>query len=175
MLGAEATIEHVTDRAEFPKYRVMMTPALVVNEKVVCAGRVPPTNEVMTLIANVLAEEASALLATWQERTHATDKTRVLFICTHNSARSQMAEGFLSHLGAGRFEAYSAGTEPGALHPLAVQVMAEAGHRHQRPAAKSLDAFLQAAVRLRHHRLRRRQRALPRLPQRSPPPALELP
>jgi small redox-active disulfide protein 2 len=59
MLGAEATIEHVTDRAEFPKYRVMMTPALVVNEKVVCAGRVPPTNEVMTLIANVLAEEAS--------------------------------------------------------------------------------------------------------------------
>ena len=57
MLGTEATLEHVTDPAEFRKYRVMMTPGLVVNEKLVCAGRVPPTNEVMTLIANVLAEE----------------------------------------------------------------------------------------------------------------------
>ena len=67
---------------------------------------------------------------------------KVLFICTHNSARSQMAEGFLSRLGAGRFEARSAGTDRGALHPLAVQVMAEeridiSGHH-----AKSLDGFL---------------------------------
>jgi len=69
-------------------------------------------------------------------------RAKVLFICTHNSARSQMAEGFLNHLAVGRFEAQSAGTEPGALNPLAVQVMAEedidiSGHR-----AKSLDAFL---------------------------------
>jgi len=59
MLGANAAIEYVTDPAEFRRYHVMMTPGLVVNEKVVCAGRVPPTNEVMTLIANVLAEEPS--------------------------------------------------------------------------------------------------------------------
>jgi len=57
MLGTEATLEHVTDPAEFRKYRAMMTPGLVVNEKLVCAGRVPSASEVMTLVANVLAEE----------------------------------------------------------------------------------------------------------------------
>ncbi len=53
--------------------------------------------------------------------------TSVLFLCTHNSARSQMAEGWLRSLGGGRFEAFSAGTEPGSLHPLAVLAMREAG------------------------------------------------
>jgi arsenate reductase len=53
-----------------------------------------------------------------------------------------MAEGFLNHLGAGRFEARSAGTEPGELHPLAVQVMAEEGTDISGQRAKSLDAFL---------------------------------
>ena len=59
MLGANAAIEYVTDPAEFGRYRLMMTPGLVVNDELVCAGRVPTTPEVMTLIANVLAEEAS--------------------------------------------------------------------------------------------------------------------
>ena len=59
MLGANAAIEHVTDPAEVRRYHLMMTPGLVVNEKVVCAGRVPSASEVMSLIANVLAEEAS--------------------------------------------------------------------------------------------------------------------
>jgi arsenate reductase len=54
-----------------------------------------------------------------------------------------MAEGFLNHLGAGRFEVRSAGTEPSALHPLAVQAMAEAGIDISDQHAKSLDAFLQ--------------------------------
>jgi len=69
-------------------------------------------------------------------------KQRVLFICTHNSARSQMAEGFLNRLGAGRFEARSAGTEPGVLNPLAVQVMAEEGVDISGQRTKGLDAFL---------------------------------
>ena len=69
-------------------------------------------------------------------------RAKVLFICTHNSARSQMAEGFLNHLAAGRFEAQSAGTEPGALSPLAVQVMAEEGIDISNHHAKALDAFL---------------------------------
>jgi small redox-active disulfide protein 2 len=56
-LGAEATLEYVTDRAEFAKYNLMMTPGLVVNEKLVSAGRVPATHEVITLFANVLAAE----------------------------------------------------------------------------------------------------------------------
>lgn len=51
----------------------------------------------------------------------------ILFLCTHNSARSQMAEGLLNHFHGDRFQAFSAGTEPGTIHPLAVQVMAEIG------------------------------------------------
>ena len=52
---------------------------------------------------------------------------KVLFVCIHNSARSQMAEAFLNHLAGDRFEASSAGLEKGVLNPLAVKVMAEAG------------------------------------------------
>jgi len=74
-----------------------------------------------------------------------TTRAKVLFVCTHNSARSQMAEGLLNRLGASRFEVRSAGTEPGALHPLAVQVMAEEGIDISGGHAKSLDAFLQGA------------------------------
>jgi arsenate reductase len=54
-------------------------------------------------------------------------KTRVLFICVHNSARNQMAEAWLNKICGEYFEAHSAGLEPGKLNPLAVQVMAEAG------------------------------------------------
>ena len=71
------------------------------------------------------------------------EKTEVLFVCTHNSARSQMAEGFLRRLGGELCRARSAGTEPGALHPLTVQVMAEGGIDIGGCRAKPLDAFLQ--------------------------------
>ena len=54
-------------------------------------------------------------------------KKRVLFICVHNSARSQMAEAWLNTICGEYFEAQSAGLEPGTLNPPAVQVMAEAG------------------------------------------------
>ena len=52
---------------------------------------------------------------------------RVLFLCTHNSSRSQMAEGFLAARGGGRYAAFSAGTQPREVHPLAIRVMAEVG------------------------------------------------
>ena len=52
---------------------------------------------------------------------------RILFLCTHNSARSQMAEAILRELGGGRVEAASAGTEVTRVHPLAVREMAERG------------------------------------------------
>jgi arsenate reductase len=55
------------------------------------------------------------------------EKTRVLFVCVHNSARSQMAEAFLNTLAGDRFQAESAGMEPGVLNPLAVEVMKEEG------------------------------------------------
>jgi arsenate reductase len=55
------------------------------------------------------------------------DKINVLFLCTANSARSQMAEAFLRRFGGDRFEAYSAGLEPGSIHPYTRQVMQELG------------------------------------------------
>jgi len=55
------------------------------------------------------------------------EKMRVLFICVHNSARSQMAEAFLKKFAGDRFEAESAGLEPGVLNPLAVKAMGEVG------------------------------------------------
>ncbi len=54
-------------------------------------------------------------------------KEKVLFVCIHNSARSQMAEAWLNFLYGDKFEAKSAGLEPGTLNPLVVQAMAEAG------------------------------------------------
>lgn len=54
-------------------------------------------------------------------------KQKVLFVCIHNSARSQMAEAWLRHFCGDHFEARSAGLEPGVLNPLVVEVMSEAG------------------------------------------------
>ncbi len=54
-------------------------------------------------------------------------KQKVLFVCVHNSARSQMAEAFLNGMGGDRYEAESAGIEPGKLNPVVVEVMREAG------------------------------------------------
>src|SRR5215472_4149411 len=54
-------------------------------------------------------------------------KKKVLFICVHNSARSQMAEAFLNDICSDEFEAHSAGLEPGQLSPLAIQAMREVG------------------------------------------------
>lgn len=54
-------------------------------------------------------------------------RNRVLFVCIHNSARSQMAEAFLARICGDQFEAHSAGLEPGKLNPVVVQAMAEVG------------------------------------------------
>jgi len=74
-------------------------------------------------------------------------KIKVLFVCVHNSARSQMAEAFLNHLAGDRFEAQSAGLEPGTLNPLAVETMAEAGIDISANQTKSVfDYFKQGAM-----------------------------
>ena len=54
-------------------------------------------------------------------------KKKVLFVCVHNSARSQIAEAFLKHLGGDRFDVESAGLSPGRLNPLVVEAMKEIG------------------------------------------------
>jgi arsenate reductase len=65
--------------------------------------------------------------------------TRVVFLCGHNAARSQMAEGFLRSIGGDRFVAESAGTVASELHPLAVRVMHEAGVDISDHRSKSID------------------------------------
>jgi arsenate reductase len=67
---------------------------------------------------------------------------RVLFVCTHNSARSQMAEGFLRALGGERFEVESAGTEATTVNPFAIQAMAEEGIDISTHESKTLDRFV---------------------------------
>src|SRR5436305_12592119 len=67
---------------------------------------------------------------------------RVLFICTHNSARSQMAEGLLRRLGGDRFETFSAGTEATRVRPLAIKAMAELGIDISGQQSKTLDRYL---------------------------------
>ena len=68
--------------------------------------------------------------------------TRVLFLCTGNSARSQMAEGFLRKVAGNRFEAHSAGLEPKGLHPLTVKVMEEVGVDMSGHTSKGFDTYL---------------------------------
>jgi arsenate reductase (thioredoxin) len=68
---------------------------------------------------------------------------RVLFLCTHNSARSQMAEGLLRALGGDRFEAHSAGTEATQVRPLAITVMHELGIDISKQASKALDRYVE--------------------------------
>lgn len=70
-------------------------------------------------------------------------KHTVLFICIHNSARSQMAEAFLNHLAGDQYIARSAGLEPGKLNPIVVQVMAELGIDIAENQVKSITTLLQ--------------------------------
>jgi arsenate reductase (thioredoxin) len=69
-------------------------------------------------------------------------KQRVLFVCTHNSARSQMAEAFLRELAGDRFDVASAGTQARGVHPLAIQAMAEQGIDISLQKSKIVEQFL---------------------------------
>ena len=69
-------------------------------------------------------------------------KPRILFLCTHNSARSQMAEGLLRHLAGDRFEVHSAGTEATSVRPLAIRAMAELGIDISGQESKTLERYL---------------------------------
>ena len=69
------------------------------------------------------------------------NKIKVLFLCVHNSARSQMAEAYLKKIGGDKFEAESAGLEPGKLNPLAVKVMAEVGIDISKNPVKDVFGF----------------------------------
>ena len=68
-------------------------------------------------------------------------KKKVLLLCTHNSCRSQMAEGIVNHYLGDRFQAYSAGTEATRVNPLAIQALAELGIDISGHRSKTLDEF----------------------------------
>ncbi len=70
------------------------------------------------------------------------DRKKILFICTHNSARSHMAEGLLNTLYGSRYEVWSAGTDPTEVNPLAVKVMAEVGIDISDHQSNSVEDFL---------------------------------
>lgn len=69
-------------------------------------------------------------------------KLRVLFLCTHNSCRSQMAEGLLRYRYGGTYEVFSAGTNPTSVHPLAIQVMDEWQIDIRSHKSESLSVYL---------------------------------
>ena len=71
-----------------------------------------------------------------------TEKKRVLFLCTGNAARSQMAEGLLRHLAGDRFEVFSAGVAPSFVRPQAIAAMNELGIDISHHRSKSWDEFL---------------------------------
>ena len=73
------------------------------------------------------------------------ERSRVLFLCTHNSARSQMAEGLLRHMAGDRFEASSAGTEKTRVRPEAIEAMREVGVDISGQESETLDRYLEEA------------------------------
>lgn len=77
------------------------------------------------------------------ERTGDSLNPRVLFLCTHNSARSQMAEGLLRHFAGDRFEVHSAGTEATHVRPRAIAAMREIGVDVSGQESKTLERYLE--------------------------------
>jgi len=69
------------------------------------------------------------------------NKMKVLFLCEHNSARSQMAEGLLRHLYGEKYEVFSAGSNPTLVNPFAIKVMAEIGIDISKQTSKSIEEF----------------------------------
>jgi len=89
---------------------------------------------------SALPSQQSPLIGVYP-MTH-TSPQRILFLCTHNSARSQMAEGWLRQLGGEQFAAFSAGTEATLVRPLAIRAMAEVGIDISRQESKTLARYL---------------------------------
>ena len=88
-------------------------------------------------------------------------KPRVVFLCTSNSARSQMAECWLRHLAGDRYDVCSAGTQPACLNPGSVEAWPRSGIDISHHRSKHATEYATAAHRLCNHGVRSRQRELP--------------
>lgn len=86
-------------------------------------------------------ERQSNIILKKQKKEMELKPKKILFICTNNSARSQMAEGLLRHFCGDSYDVYSAGTEPSKVHPYAIQVMKEIGIDISPHSSKSLDQY----------------------------------
>lgn len=95
------------------------------------------------------------------------DKKRILFLCTGNSARSQIAEGLLRQKAGSELDVYSAGTAPKGLNPLAVQVMKEIGIDISHQRSKDVRKFVNESFDWVITVLRHCKRAVSRLPGRA--------
>ena len=82
-----------------------------------------------------------SLVGDWPSPSPQAEPLRVLFVCTHNSARSQMAEALLRHESQGRTTALSAGSQPATIHPEAIRTMARLGIDISGQTAKPLETF----------------------------------
>jgi arsenate reductase len=92
----------------------------------------------------MLAEAICQMLSsdiTYREKVFEMSKVKVLFLCTHNSARSQMAEGLLRHFYGEKYEVFSAGASPTGVNPFAIKVMAEMGIDISKHTSKSIEEF----------------------------------
>ena len=107
--------------------RWLMTPVVVINNGVFHFGCVPELNDLRKILIHYKGVRM---------------KKKVLFLCTHNSCRSQMAEGLLRDMAGDKFEVYSAGVEPTSVHPLAKKVLQEIGIDISGQQSKSVDEFL---------------------------------
>lgn len=74
------------------------------------------------------------------------NKTKVIFICTGNSCRSQMAEGLLKHMSGDHFEVFSAGSHPSRVHPASILVMDEIGIDISNHSAEAIDKYLDKKI-----------------------------
>jgi arsenate reductase (thioredoxin) len=74
------------------------------------------------------------------------NKLKILFICSHNSARSQMAEGLLRYIYGEKYEVFSAGTNPTKVNPLAIKAMAEIGIDISKQYSKGLEEFSEVEI-----------------------------
>mgnify|MGYP000038161510 CR=1 FL=1 len=144
-IDAEIEIVEIKSEEEAKKYRFLGSPTIQINDRDIEKERrndpsvfgcriyktkdghsgVPPKDMIVEAIEEVKNKE----------------KQKVLFICTHNSARSQMAEGILRALYGDRYEAHSAGIQPTKVNPYAIKVMREFGIDISTHCSKSIEEF----------------------------------
>ena len=144
--GIRAQVEHISDLRTALKY-FPRTPVLRVDGEVVHRGkRLPAKDQIAAILRQRGKPENPESVNRSRNESGSSqltpgEKIKVLFLCTGNSCRSQMAEGFARHLKGEVLEAYSAGTEARGLDPRAVKVMSEAGIDISGQRSKTIEEF----------------------------------